>query len=231
LGWASGGYGGGVVEKIDTRRVRALLDDGAQALEVLPASEFNEEHLPGARNIPLPELTREAAGSLDADRPVVVYCYDTQCDLSSRGAALLEQYGFREVYDYTASKVAWLAMNLPAKGTLPARVRAGAHTRLAATCGPDATTDALPEPGPGNVVVVVDKDGIVLGAIRPEAAAARRRPVMDILQPAPPTVRPSIHVEELAKSMDNDGQDHVLVTTYEGTLLGVVLRTDLDVDR
>lgn len=55
--------------------VRQLLEEGrAQLLEVLPRRAYEREHLPGALNIPLGELDREAARRLDAGRPVIVYC-------------------------------------------------------------------------------------------------------------------------------------------------------------
>jgi rhodanese-related sulfurtransferase len=42
-------------------------------LEVLPAPEFDREHLPGAINIPLKELTRiEAERRLRRDAPVIL---------------------------------------------------------------------------------------------------------------------------------------------------------------
>ncbi len=56
--------------------IRPLLGRGAQLVEVLPRSEFEEEHLPGAINIPLKEMTDEATASLDKERPVIVYCWD-----------------------------------------------------------------------------------------------------------------------------------------------------------
>jgi hypothetical protein len=49
-----------------------------------------------------------AVEQLDRTKPVVVYCYDYQCDLSPRAAHRLEQLRFAEVYEYVASKVAWL---------------------------------------------------------------------------------------------------------------------------
>jgi len=68
-----------VVRPIDTAGLRGLLERGAQLVEVLPAAEFEEEHLPGARNLPLEDLTRERAlAELDVDRPVVAYCFDYQ---------------------------------------------------------------------------------------------------------------------------------------------------------
>jgi len=45
---------------------------------VLPAAEFEEEHLPGAINIPLKELDRETTRQLERGRPVIVYCHDYQ---------------------------------------------------------------------------------------------------------------------------------------------------------
>ena len=57
-------------------RVRELLEQGAQIVEVLEERQYRAAHLPGAVHVPVRELTRERAAELDADRPVVVYCYD-----------------------------------------------------------------------------------------------------------------------------------------------------------
>jgi rhodanese-related sulfurtransferase len=54
----------------------SLIDSRAQLVEVLPEAEYREEHLPGASNLPLRELTAESANRLDRGRPVVVYCWD-----------------------------------------------------------------------------------------------------------------------------------------------------------
>ncbi len=56
--------------------VQRLLTEGAQLVEVLPPAEYEEEHLPGAINLPLKELTRRWYDDSTA-RPVIVYCYDT----------------------------------------------------------------------------------------------------------------------------------------------------------
>ena len=65
-------------QAIDISEIRQLLAEGAQLVEVLPAAEFEEEHLPGAINIPLKQLTQQATAPLDTQRPVVVYCSDYQ---------------------------------------------------------------------------------------------------------------------------------------------------------
>ena len=64
---------------IDRDEVQRLLaEEAAQLLEVLPQAEFEDEHLPGAINIPLKQLDRERAGQLERAHPVVAYCYDYQ---------------------------------------------------------------------------------------------------------------------------------------------------------
>ena len=66
------------MEAIDRDRVQELVGAGAQLVEVLPEEEFEDEHLPGAVNLPLKELNASTAARLDRARPVIVYCYDYQ---------------------------------------------------------------------------------------------------------------------------------------------------------
>lgn len=64
---------------IDRRELQRLLaDERAQLVEVLPKAEFEDEHLPGAINIPLKRLNLESAHELEHGLPVIVYCYDSQ---------------------------------------------------------------------------------------------------------------------------------------------------------
>ncbi len=58
---------------IDRDDVQRLLGEGAQLVEVLPPTEYEEKHLPGAINIPLKTLDRETTARLERDRPVIVY--------------------------------------------------------------------------------------------------------------------------------------------------------------
>jgi rhodanese-related sulfurtransferase len=63
--------------EIDREGLQRLLADGAQLVEVLPPDEFEDEHLPGALNIPLRRIDAEGPTRLDRSRPVVVYCWDS----------------------------------------------------------------------------------------------------------------------------------------------------------
>jgi rhodanese-related sulfurtransferase len=57
-------------------RLKELLAQGAQLVEVLPREEYAELHLPGAVSIPLKTLDAETTAQLDRRRAVVVYCWD-----------------------------------------------------------------------------------------------------------------------------------------------------------
>jgi rhodanese-related sulfurtransferase len=64
-------------KEIDAQQLQELLDTGdAQLVDVLPQREYEDEHLPGAINIPLKSFTVETLSQLDRDRPVIVYCWD-----------------------------------------------------------------------------------------------------------------------------------------------------------
>ena len=60
----------------DVREV--LARDGAQLVDVLPAPEYEEEHLPGAISIPLKSLDESSVAQLNRDAPVITYCHDYQ---------------------------------------------------------------------------------------------------------------------------------------------------------
>ena len=65
------------MKDLQRQEVQELLEKGAQVVEVLPAEEFAEEHLPGAINMPLRKIETEALSTLHKDRPVIVYCWDS----------------------------------------------------------------------------------------------------------------------------------------------------------
>ena len=66
-----------MTQEIDRERVRRLIEQGAQIVDVLPAQEYGEDHLPGAISLPLRRIETEAASVLDPTRAIVVYCWDS----------------------------------------------------------------------------------------------------------------------------------------------------------
>ena len=66
-----------MAREVDREQVRRLMAQGAQVVDVLPAREYAEDHLPGAINLPLRRIEAEANRVLDPSRPVIVYCWDS----------------------------------------------------------------------------------------------------------------------------------------------------------
>jgi rhodanese-related sulfurtransferase len=62
--------------RIDLAQLQKLVAGGGQLVEVLPAAEYADEHLPGAISLPLKQLDASTAARLDPARPVIVYCWD-----------------------------------------------------------------------------------------------------------------------------------------------------------
>jgi rhodanese-related sulfurtransferase len=66
-----------MAKPIDRHELQDLVARGAALVEVLKAEEYREEHLPGALNIPLAQISLDTVKTLDLSRPVIVYCWDT----------------------------------------------------------------------------------------------------------------------------------------------------------
>jgi len=62
--------------KITRDDVQRMLNEGAQLVDPLPETEYAEEHITGAINIPLKKLNREITAHLRQGEPVIVYCFD-----------------------------------------------------------------------------------------------------------------------------------------------------------
>jgi hypothetical protein len=79
--WASPGADGDEGKEMPTEirfaQLQELLADGdVELVEVLPAREYEEEHIPGAISIPLKSLGATSVSILDRHKPIVVYCWD-----------------------------------------------------------------------------------------------------------------------------------------------------------
>ena len=78
--------------------------------------------------------------------------------------------------------------------------------------------------------VVVNDEEIVLGLVRSELLGLEPdRVVSTVMIPGPGTVRPHLRVRELARQLDKDGLDRIIVSTTDGRLIGVLRREDLRV--
>ena len=73
--------------------LKRIRDGSATALDVRPADEYRNGHLPGALNIPLGDLESRLA-ELDPEREIVAYCRGPWCVLSFEAVAALRKRGF-----------------------------------------------------------------------------------------------------------------------------------------
>lgn len=76
-------------------------------IDVRPASEFGERHIPHARSIPLGDLTKRL-GEIPKSRPVIAYCRGPFCSMSADAVKLLKNAGY-EAYLWPQGAADWIA--------------------------------------------------------------------------------------------------------------------------
>ena len=81
----------GAPREVDRAEAKALIDDGAQLIDVRVDHEWEVGHIAGASHLPLEQLP-ERIGELDRERPVVLYCRGGT--RSSMAAEALTEAGF-----------------------------------------------------------------------------------------------------------------------------------------
>jgi phage shock protein E len=81
----------GAPHRVPPEEAWRRVEEGAVLVDVRTTAEFDEEHLDGARNIPLHEIG-ERANELDAGVPLVVYCRSG--GRSATAARILTRIGF-----------------------------------------------------------------------------------------------------------------------------------------
>ena len=103
------------MQEISREQVQSLAHRNATIVEVLPEPDFRKAHLPGAINVPFDEEFDEHVQSVIPDKnvPVVVYCADSECQLSPQAAEHLDRLGYTKVFDYKAGKADWQQASLP----------------------------------------------------------------------------------------------------------------------
>ena len=83
-----------MIDRVSAKVARAMLDEGAQLLDVRYEDEYEMDYIPGCILIPLLEL-RERVDELEADKDYVIYCHSGK--RSCVGAMILSQHKLRAV--------------------------------------------------------------------------------------------------------------------------------------
>ena len=100
---------------ISREELKQLIDhEAVTAVEALPAGYFEQEHLPGAVNVPH-DAGRERIEDMlpDKSAPVVTYCASLTCRNSAQLAVRLEGMGYSDVREYAEGKADWVEAGLP----------------------------------------------------------------------------------------------------------------------
>ena len=100
-----------IKENLETEKQMILV-------EALPKKYFEENHLPGALNIPHGEIQNIAPNMLpDKDALIVVYCANTECQNSKIATDTLLRMGYSNTFEYVEGKQHWLDAGFPIEST------------------------------------------------------------------------------------------------------------------
>jgi hydroxyacylglutathione hydrolase len=110
--WAASGRPVASVPQVTVGELAARLEEDHELVivDVRRPPEHAAGHVPGARNLPLDRLERDAA-ALDASRPTAVICAGGY--RSSAGASLLARRGFRRLVNVVGGTTAWIQAGHP----------------------------------------------------------------------------------------------------------------------
>lgn len=151
--------------------------------------------------------------------------------MAPRAAARLEHLGFSNLYEYSAGKLDWMAAGLPTEGENSKHPRASDVARKdVPTCRLDERLgDVAKRAGDAgwDSAVVVDERRTVLGLLR--AAELRQDPdgrIEEAMRPGPSTFRPYVTIKEMADYMVEHDLVSSPITTSDGALVGLLLRSD-----
>ncbi|HZA38836.1 MAG TPA: rhodanese-like domain-containing protein [Candidatus Baltobacteraceae bacterium] len=110
--WDAAGF---PLEKIGQMSVHELNErkSSLQILDVRSPGEWKRGHVPGARHIFLPELTKRV-GELDRAKPTAVYCGSGY--RASIATSILKSEGFNELWNVPGSWEAWKKARFPVEG-------------------------------------------------------------------------------------------------------------------
>jgi hypothetical protein len=156
--------------------------------------------------------------------------------MSPRAAWRLEALGFEHVADYAGGKADWLAHALPREGENADVPYAGELVdaepptcRLGDTLG--GLTTLLTGSGYG-YCLVLNEQRIVLGRVRKSALETNdtNASAESVMEPGPSTNRPNTPARELAERLGKRGLKTSIITTPDGSLLGVFHRTDAELE-
>lgn len=107
--WSAAGFELATTPQLSVADLHSQLSEGGtdlQVVDVRAPGEYSAGHLPGAKNVPLPELQTQLGG-LDATLPTAVVCASGY--RSAVAASILQRHGFDHLYDIIGGTAAWVS--------------------------------------------------------------------------------------------------------------------------
>jgi CBS domain protein len=129
-------------------------------------------------------------------------------------------------------KVDWLARGLPVEGERAGDRRVGDLARDdAVTCALGDSASAVAariDESPYGFALVVAVDGTLLGRLRRSLIEdGTEATAEELMSPGPSTVRPDLALDDLRERLDAKELKTAIVSTPEGQVIGVVMRSAL----
>ena len=97
------------VEQVPVQEVSGMPGDNLQFVDVRRSAEYAAGHAANTINLPLDKLPK-AVEQLDPEKPTYVICQGGY--RSSLGTSILENAGFKEIYNVTGGTAAWIGAGL-----------------------------------------------------------------------------------------------------------------------
>jgi hydroxyacylglutathione hydrolase len=107
--WQGTGFEQEELDQMDVRQLRERMET-LQIVDVRSPREWKNGHVPGAKHIFLPELSKRK-GELDPEKPTAVYCASGY--RASIGASILKTDGFAKIWNVPGSWDAWKKAGFP----------------------------------------------------------------------------------------------------------------------
>jgi len=105
------------LKHVDAQKAMVLMKNPeVLVVDARDEPDFRQEHIPGAISLPYHGFSADFpwfSESVAKDRPLLIYCYGTDCGLSARVGKRLLVYGYTDITILRKGIAGWKAANLP----------------------------------------------------------------------------------------------------------------------
>jgi len=105
---------------IKLEQAYSLFNKGVLFIDARDEADYLAGHISNAINIPFDDFDnhKQKLDSISKNKPVVIYCAGTECDLSILLGNLLFEQGYKQVYIFFGGWNEWLDADYPVKYSL-----------------------------------------------------------------------------------------------------------------